>query len=306
VLARKRRIEGDKREELMRRSSFCTTVLVFAVFVWSASPSAGQGTAANARAQLKQEVSQLQQNPDDRDLREKIIRLALTLKPAPTVPDEAAELVGAGKFAMKQAKTKDEFADAAKKFQDASNLAPWAADIYYDLGVAQQGAGRYDEAIKNFKLYLLAAPDATDREAAMEHIGAAKYAAEHPPSAQSAVASSSPPPTPPPLPPTPEEQEKKFVESLDGACFIYSNPYDHYRREALMVRRGWVWRASECIDHGQRCGWTDVQEWCRFSGLTCHYDIETVSLSADGSSMTTSNRWYTRIHARADGCPRDF
>ena len=45
--------------------------------------------AETPREQLNQMVQQLQQNPTDNALREKIIALAQTIKPAPAVPEEA-------------------------------------------------------------------------------------------------------------------------------------------------------------------------------------------------------------------------
>ena len=45
---------------------------------------------------LKQMVEQLQKNPTDNALREKIIKLAQTITPAPAVPDEATNTRGAG------------------------------------------------------------------------------------------------------------------------------------------------------------------------------------------------------------------
>ena len=42
--------------------------------------------AESPREQLKQMVGQLQQNPDDNALREKIIKLAQKIKPAPAIP----------------------------------------------------------------------------------------------------------------------------------------------------------------------------------------------------------------------------
>ena len=45
--------------------------------------------AESQREQLSQMVEQLQKTPGDNALREKIIRLAQELKPAPALPEEA-------------------------------------------------------------------------------------------------------------------------------------------------------------------------------------------------------------------------
>jgi len=47
---------------------------------------ANVANAESPREQLKQMVGQLQQNPDDNALREKIIKLAQKIKPAPAIP----------------------------------------------------------------------------------------------------------------------------------------------------------------------------------------------------------------------------
>jgi tetratricopeptide (TPR) repeat protein len=163
----------------MKKSwSFMAAVVLMVGCLWPSSFFPGQESASGAREQLQQYVTELKNEPDNQDLREKIISLALSLKPAPAVPGEAAELVGGGKYLMKKAKSKEDFADAARKFLEASNIGPWAANIYYNLGVAQQSAEQFEDAVKSFKLYLLAKPDADDREAVMERIGEAKAGAE--------------------------------------------------------------------------------------------------------------------------------
>lgn len=50
---------------------------------------------------LKQYVADLQKNPGDDALREKIIKLALTLNPKPALPDEAITHEGAAEYAFK-------------------------------------------------------------------------------------------------------------------------------------------------------------------------------------------------------------
>jgi len=59
-------------------------VLLFGVLML-----ANSANAESPREQLKQMVEQLQQSPSDNALREKIIKLAQELRPAPAVPEEA-------------------------------------------------------------------------------------------------------------------------------------------------------------------------------------------------------------------------
>src|ERR1700738_3831653 len=116
----------------------------------------------NPREQLKQYVADLQKSPDDQALREKIIKLALTLDPKPAIPEDAERFMARGAAAIKDAKVESDFKDAAQEFEKATLAAPWLANAYYNLGVAQSKAGDYGGAARSLKLYLLAAPDAPD------------------------------------------------------------------------------------------------------------------------------------------------
>jgi len=57
-------------------------VLFFGVLILSSTAN-----AESSREQLKQMVEQLQQSPTDNALRERIIKLAQGLKPAPAIPE---------------------------------------------------------------------------------------------------------------------------------------------------------------------------------------------------------------------------
>ena len=130
------------------------------------------------REQLQQYVAKLQQDPDDQALREKIIKLALALEPKPAIPEEAEKMVGRATYVFKNAKTEADYADAVQAYQKALLIAPWVADYYFNLGVAQEKAGKPSEAIASLKFYLMAAPDAPDRRDVVQRIGGLEYAAE--------------------------------------------------------------------------------------------------------------------------------
>ena len=57
-------------------------------------------------------VDELQNNPDDQALREKIIKLALNMKPKPAIPDEAKDLMARGKAYVAEAKGPQDYAKA--------------------------------------------------------------------------------------------------------------------------------------------------------------------------------------------------
>lgn len=98
----------------------------------------------------------------DWELREKIIGLALKLKPSLALPDEAERRLIRGRAAVKSAKDTDGFLRAAAEFQQALVVAPWLPEAYFNLGIVLDKAGRYSDAISNLKLYLAAAPDAKE------------------------------------------------------------------------------------------------------------------------------------------------
>ena len=138
----------------------------------------GSVQAETPRQQLAQMVQLLQHNPNDNALREKIIKLVQHLKPAPAVPEEANRRMTRGTLAFKEAKSEADFQEAATEYQQATLAAPWFADAYYNLGVAQNKANDFAAAAQSLKLYLLAAPDAPDAKAAQNLLYEMEYKQE--------------------------------------------------------------------------------------------------------------------------------
>ena len=122
-------------------------------------PCAG-AQAATVQEQFKASVAELQNNPDSKELREKIIKLGLEIEPKPAVPEEADKHMARGRAAANGAKDKAGFQEAAAEFKKAALAAPWLAQAYYNLGIVEDKAGDYAEAMKNLELYLSAAPGA--------------------------------------------------------------------------------------------------------------------------------------------------
>lgn len=118
----------------------------------------------NPQEQLKQLMADIQKNPGDYALREKIIKVVQEMKPQPVVPEEAQRHLGRGSAAVEIAKTSEDFLLAISEFKKALHLAPWLANAYFNLAVVQEKVGQFNEAIQNFKLYLLAAPSAADAQ----------------------------------------------------------------------------------------------------------------------------------------------
>lgn len=134
--------------------------------------------AATPQETLNQYVTDLKKNPSDYALREKIIRHVQEMKPTPKIPDEVYEYVGKATYILTNAKTEADCIEAVKAYKTALLIAPWVADYYFNLGIAQEKAGLFEEAINNLRFYLSATLEAKDATAIRERIGMLKYAAE--------------------------------------------------------------------------------------------------------------------------------
>jgi tetratricopeptide (TPR) repeat protein len=129
------------------------TILVFAV------PHA---SAASPHEELMTLTAQLQKAPSDEALRDKIIALAKKVKPAPAVPEASRRAFIRGTTAFTDAKTSEDFFRAAARFEEASLIAPWWPDAYFNLAKAQQAAQNYDAAVRSLKRYIATANSKAD------------------------------------------------------------------------------------------------------------------------------------------------
>ena len=112
--------------------------------------------------ELQSPLDQLKKTPTDNALREKVIKLAVTTKPA--LPKDAERHMVRGGVAFKDAKTVSEYQDAVTEFQAAVDAAPWYGDAYFNLGVTLDKAGRFTDALAALKWAQMASPDAKDIE----------------------------------------------------------------------------------------------------------------------------------------------
>jgi len=134
-------------------------VLFFSLITHGYASRTG-GKSPDLQETLQQYVEDLKRNPADHALREKIIKLVLSMKPTPTVPENAERNMARGTAFAQKATEITGYKKAIAEFEAASNSAPWLALAYYNLGVVQEKAALYSDAMQNLKLYLLAAPDA--------------------------------------------------------------------------------------------------------------------------------------------------
>jgi len=130
---------------------------------------------SNARAQspqqtLDQYVSDLQKNPNDNALREKIIKHVQTMRPSPAIPEEARRHYVMAKTFYKDAKKIEDYNASIDEFKNALLIAPWWPDANRELGIAAKGAQRYDDAIAALKLYIATNPGRGKARATQDEI----------------------------------------------------------------------------------------------------------------------------------------
>ena len=125
-------------------SAFVFAVLMLGSITYAQSP----------REQLNQMAEQLQKTPSDHALREKIIKLAISIKPAPDIPEQAREPFVMGATVLKKASDPAGASKAVDLFTQAINVAPWFADAYYNRAIARETAGQFEAAIDDLKFYL--------------------------------------------------------------------------------------------------------------------------------------------------------
>jgi tetratricopeptide (TPR) repeat protein len=144
----------------------CLPVLIDAQTAKPAGPSRQQAADAAARKQLASYMADFRDNPEDTELRDKIIDLAKTLKPAPVVPQAAKADFAKAIAQLKAASTAADYRAAAKAFEQVAAKVPWYADAYYNTASAYAKANDYDSANRNLTLYMDAARPGTDTTAA--------------------------------------------------------------------------------------------------------------------------------------------
>jgi len=124
-------------------------------------PSRQQAADVAARKQLAAYVAEFHNHPEDTELRDKIIELAMTLKPPPVVPQVVRADFAKAVAQMKIASTADDFKAVAKIFEQVAEKAPWFADAYYNAASAYAKAADYDSAKGQMALYFKTARPGT-------------------------------------------------------------------------------------------------------------------------------------------------
>ncbi len=134
-----------------------------------------QSADATARKQFAAALAEFREQPGDTDLRDKVIRLARSLKPAPAIPPEARDCFAQGMAQFERAATAEDFRGAAKQFELAVQAAPWYAEAYYKLAAAYAKAGDYEKEKQALRVYMTAVRDESSVQAAQNLIKEAEY-----------------------------------------------------------------------------------------------------------------------------------
>lgn len=129
------------------------------IFVFACLVASTSACAQSPREQLQQLVEHLQKTPNDNAVRERIIKLASTLKPAPALPDTANTFEGRAQFAFKSAKSENDFLVAAQEYEKAVAAAPWVPGYYADLCTIYEKASKLEDAKRHCGFYLISLTD---------------------------------------------------------------------------------------------------------------------------------------------------
>lgn len=182
----------------MKHKIFFTFLIVITLAFTSKAQENDFSATLKKMETLNENVKKLKKQPNNDELREKTIKLVLSMKIEPPVPQEVDILKSKAVFAFKSATNKDDYKASAKAYQEASNYAPWVAELYYNLAVAQEAAEQPKDAISSYKFYLMAEPNTTKGEAILNKIGELHYTAD--------------------------KQEASSSKSFTGFSYGFSNP----------------------------------------------------------------------------------
>jgi len=126
--------------------------------------------AQSPQQTLNQYVTDLQKNPNDYALREKIIKHVQTMKPKPAIPEEARRHFIEGNTLLKAAKDPRGYGLARDAYRQCLLVAPWWADAYNNYAVALELSGQFDEAVNALKLYIATNPGESESRKAQDKI----------------------------------------------------------------------------------------------------------------------------------------
>jgi len=138
--------------------------------VATCSDSAAQGQLDTALIRCQEALKNLERYSDpDRQVRETIIKAVRAMPAPPQIPEETLRSMARGEAKVKLGGA-GSYEGAVKEMEQAVLTAPWLADAYFNLGIVQEKADMFGQAIQNLRLYLLAAPQSPNAKAVQAKI----------------------------------------------------------------------------------------------------------------------------------------
>jgi tetratricopeptide (TPR) repeat protein len=201
------------------------TVLVMSIAL---SFYSAQAYAQTPQQTLNQYIADLQKNPNDNALREKIIKHVQGMKVKPSVPEEARKYINRGLAAAEGTKNENDYKDAIAEFQKAVNIAPWLGVGYRGLAIMQDKASLYSQALQNLKLFLLTNPSTGDVEAANTLRDKIEYRQEKAAKESSPAA----------IAERERNKEQDLIKRLDGVRYVCQTGDNIDKWELELVIRG--------------------------------------------------------------------
>ncbi|MHB8425428.1 MAG: hypothetical protein ACYDB9_09800 [Gammaproteobacteria bacterium] len=108
--------------------------------------------------------------------RKAIIERVLQSGNPPAIPPEANADEGRALYIFKHATSENDYLGAVKQYLKASEAAPWVAKYYFNLCVILGKTPFLQQAVHACRLYLEAAPNASDADAVHQRIAGLQYA----------------------------------------------------------------------------------------------------------------------------------
>jgi tetratricopeptide (TPR) repeat protein len=263
----------------------CLAVLFIIVLAWALQPLV-HAQSSNAQQTLSQYISKIQKNPNDNALREKIIRHVQGMRPVPTIPEEARRYFVKATTLQKGAKDIGGYGLAVNAYNEALLIAPWWPEAYYNLSLALEQSGRFDDAAGALKLYLLTNPGSPDVRAAQDRIyalEAKKEMAQAEKLAKEAGVKARES-SPEAIAERKRQQEQKLVKSLDGAVYTLTESGGFLQRIEIKDGEGdWKIFNNNMLGHHTK----SVIVGREFTGFTDSSGfVARFTISEDGNTIT--------------------